>query len=126
MPEPCPMVDRFSLDRRRFLGGSRRTESAGPVTDTSRPAVPSGADAPAVRVLVQAAPARLDSVAGAIAAIAGVRLLTRDPPGRLTTEIPVEAVASALAAFTAVPGVLTASVLPGGCAATRLAPEIAS
>lgn len=126
MPQPSPTVDRSGLDRRRFLGGVWRVDRADAVRDPSDRGVPSEAGASAIRVLVQAAPARLDAVADAIAAIAGVRLLTRDPPGRLTVEVPVEAVAGALGALAAVAGVLTTSVLPAGGITARLAPEIAS
>ncbi|NVO17231.1 MAG: chaperone NapD [Rhodoplanes sp.] len=111
-----PTAAPFGLDRRRFLGGGWQGEAAG-----TRPATIATA-----RVLVQAAPARLDSVADAIAAIAGVRLLTCDPPGRLTTEVSADAVAGALAALAAVPGVLTASVVGASTARMHPGPEAVS
>lgn len=100
----APSTDVAELDRRHFLGGAWR---AGP----AEPPSSSRTKPPPARVLVQAAPARLDAVAAAVAATAGVRLLTSDPPGRLTVAIPPDTVGAALAALVAVPGVLTASVV---------------
>lgn len=94
-----------AFDRRRFLGCVWRSDPPGAsITDSNAFA----------RVLVQAAPGRLDAIVGAVAAIAGVRVLARDPPGRLTTAVPTDAMAGTLAAISAVPGVLTASIVTSG------------
>ncbi|MFD2181941.1 chaperone NapD [Rhodoplanes azumiensis] len=103
MPD-VPSAAAAALDRRRFLGGAWRAGPAEPP-----PFCPTE-HSPA-RVLVQAAPARLDAVAATVAAIDGVRLVDVRPLGRLTVAIAPDTVAAAMAALAAVPGVLTVSVV---------------
>ncbi|MDC7788500.1 hypothetical protein PQJ75_10475 [Rhodoplanes sp. TEM] len=104
MPD-APSTDAAALDRRRFLGGAWRAGPAEPPPSCYTEHFPA-------RVLVQAAPARLDAVAAAVAAIEGVRLVDTRSPGRLTVAVPPGTVGAALAALAAVPGVLTASAVP--------------
>ncbi|RAI44232.1 hypothetical protein [Rhodoplanes roseus] len=100
-------TDAAAFDRRRFLGGVWRS---GP-SEPSPSRIPKPDPAP-TRLLLQIAPARFDAVAGAVAALDGIRLVDRRPPAPLIAAVPSDAVGAALAALAAMPGVLTANAVP--------------